>query len=241
MQLARHTLSLLLASSAVLPVLGQDPLTAVPANYCLVLDNPIAEVIRVHYGPHERIGVHDHSPFPTVYVYLSDSGPVRFAHDEDPPFALTRPSVVKGSFRVSPGRRERHTVENLSGTGSNFLRIELKHVPLGSGLPSFRGKAPGELTRSGSSVEYRSPQFTVGRILCKAEEVCELPNSKLPSLLIAFSPVKLSGSGDLVPGNVRWEQGLQPSLSVRSVSDASAHLLQITFLPLETKAFSPLR
>ncbi len=232
MRFARYALVLLVAASAALPALSQDPLTAFPKNYHLVLDNPTVEVIRVHYGPHERVGVHDHSSFPTIYVYPSDSGPVRFAHDENPPFALTRPSIIKGSFRVSPGRAERHTVENLSDTSSDFLRVELKQIPLGSGLPPFRGKPPEERTSGGSSTEYRSSRFTVERIVCNAADTCRLPHSELPSLLIAFSPIKLSGSSEIVAsGDVRWEQG-QQAASVRSASGEPAHLLKITFLPL---------
>ncbi len=233
MRFAQYALFLLLVASVVLPAMGQDPLTAFPGNYRLILNNSMVEVIRVHYGPHERVGVHDHSSFPTIYVYPSDSGPVRFAHDENPPFTITRPSIVKGSFRVSPGRAERHTVENLGDTGSDFLRVELKQVPLGSGLPPFRGKPPGEWTFGGSSTEYRSSRFTVGRIVCKASDACQLPDPGLPSLLIAFSPVKLSGNGKTIAaGDVRWQQG-QQTVSVRSASGAPAHLLKITFLPGE--------
>jgi hypothetical protein len=82
---------------------AQDPMVAFPKNYSLALDNDVVSVIRVHYGLHERIGVHDHSKFPTIYVYLSDSGLVRFEHDEQPGFKLTRPPTTMGAFRVSPG------------------------------------------------------------------------------------------------------------------------------------------
>jgi hypothetical protein len=81
----------------------QDPMVAFPKNYSLALDNDVVSVIRVHYGLHERIGVHDHSKFPTIYVYLSDSGLVRFEHDEQPGIKLTRPPTTMGAFRVSPG------------------------------------------------------------------------------------------------------------------------------------------
>ena len=89
-------------------------------------------MIRVHYGSHEKVGVHDHSAYPTVYVYLSDSPPVQFTHDEQPPFVLTRPPAKAGAFRLSPGRRERHSVENMGDTSSDFLRVELRQVPLGA-------------------------------------------------------------------------------------------------------------
>ena len=109
---------------------AQDPAKVYPANYKLVLDNAEFAVYRVHYGPHETVGVHDHSAYPTVYVYLNDGGPVRFTHEEAEPFTLVRPPTHKGAFRLSPGRIERHRVENLSDAPSEFLRIELKTIPL---------------------------------------------------------------------------------------------------------------
>lgn len=112
--------ALALAVVCAKPGRAQDPLTAFPKNYSRLFSNEAVDVIRVHYGPHERVGVHDHSELPTVYVYLSDSGPVRFQHDEVPPFTLVRKPVEKGSYRVSPGRLERHTVENLGDESSDF-------------------------------------------------------------------------------------------------------------------------
>ena len=86
------------------PAAAQNPVVAFPNNYKLILDNPDVAVLRVHYGPLETVGVHDHSAFATVYVYLNDSGAVRFRHEEDKPFDLARPPTHAGAFRVSPGR-----------------------------------------------------------------------------------------------------------------------------------------
>jgi hypothetical protein len=93
---------------------AQDPVTTFPKNYSVLLDNSATEVIRAHYEPHEKLGVHDHSINPTIYVYLNDAGPVRFQHFEEQGFTLTRPPTMKGAFRVSPGRLENHTVENMA-------------------------------------------------------------------------------------------------------------------------------
>src|SRR5437879_1067353 len=100
---------ILLISASAAVVCAQDPLTAFPNNYKLVLDNAQVRVLHCHYGPQEKVGVHNHSDFPTVYVYLSDSGEVRFTHVEEHAFVMTRPPVKAGAFRVSPGRPERHT------------------------------------------------------------------------------------------------------------------------------------
>ncbi len=66
---------------------AQDPTEAFPRTYQVLLENDAVSVIRVHYGLHEKVGVHDHSAYPTVYVYLSDPPPLRFTHDEQLPFA----------------------------------------------------------------------------------------------------------------------------------------------------------
>ena len=52
---------------------AQDPVITFPKNYSVLLDNSATEVIRVHYEPHEKLGVHDHSINPTVYVYLNNT------------------------------------------------------------------------------------------------------------------------------------------------------------------------
>jgi hypothetical protein len=210
----------------------QDPMVAFPKNYRLALDNDVVSVIRVHYGPHERIGVHDHSKFPTIYVYLSDSGSVRFEHDEQPAFKLTRPPTTIGAFRVSPGRVERHAVTNLGDTGSDFLRVELKQIPLQSGLQPFRGKAPTNPLHSSRAIEYRSSQVDVQRIICEVGTLCNLDPSASPSLLIAFSPLKImeTGAADqgglMREGDVKWVRGSN-AVSLVPASNAPVHLLSI--------------
>jgi hypothetical protein len=211
---------------------AQEPTVAFPKNYSVAFENETVEVIRVHYGPHERIGVHDHSRFPTIYVYLSDSGAVRFEHDEKPPFSLTRPPTTMGAFRVSPGRVERHVVENLGDLSSDLLRVELKRVPLGS-LKPFRGKAPRSLAQDSQVVEFRSPEFTIQRIVCGTGSGCNGLASSSPSLLIALSPLKVEEKGGqqnrlMRDGDVAWEPA-ERSISVSLGSGASAHLLRISF------------
>jgi hypothetical protein len=213
--------------------IAQDPIVAFPKNYSLALDNEVVSVIRVHYGPHEHIGVHDHSKFPTIYVYLSDSGQVRFEHDEKPPFRLTRPPTTTGAFRVSPGRIERHAVENLSDQSSDFLRVELKQVPLGGSLQPFRGKAPSSPLQSGRAVEFRSPEVDVQRVICEHGAPCNMDISAAPSLLIAFSSLKITENdaaeqGALMTGgDVKWVGGSR-AVSIVAASSAPAHLLWIT-------------
>jgi hypothetical protein len=210
---------------------AQDPLKAYPSNYKLALDNLQIRVLRCHYGPHEKVGVHNHSDYPTIYVYLSDSGEVRFSHVEEHAFVMTRPPVKKGAFRVSPGRRERHTVENLSDLNSDYLRIELKEILLHSTLHPFRGEAPTRL-QPGVKEELSEPQLSIHRIVCSAGSPCSIGASKAPTLLVAFSPLKVVTSGSaqaekqMQSGEIEWLQDGK-SLSISASGVEPAHLLQI--------------
>lgn len=168
----------LVLAAALAPSLGpvQDPTLAFPNNYKLILDNPDVAVLRVHYGPHEKVGLHDHSAFATVYVYLNDSGPVRFQHREEArPFEITRPPTHAGAFRVSPGRLERHSVENLSDKPSDFLRIELKRLPVHSLPAEFRGPAPAPSLRPGTMTVYSNPKLRIERVVCAERGPCTVP------------------------------------------------------------------
>src|SRR5262245_23498660 len=66
-------------SLSVLALFGiQDPLTVAPEAYQLQMENEWARVVRVHYNPHQTIVSHDHPRVGTIYVYLGNSGSVRF-------------------------------------------------------------------------------------------------------------------------------------------------------------------
>jgi len=206
--------------------------TAYPKNYSIVLDNSAVQVIRVHYGPHEKLGVHDHSKNPTIYVYLNDAGPVRFQHIEKEAFTLTRPPTAKGAFRISPGRLEEHTVENLGETSSDFLRVELKQVPLGRFKQAFRGPAPHSLSESRISEEFKNPFVQVQRVVCVDASGCSVQPSQLPSVIVSFTPMRSKEPKILEAGAVRW---LAPSEGLTITPDGSspAHLLRIMISPAQ--------
>ncbi len=175
-------------------VSAQSPVTAFPKNYKLVLDNPDVAVLRVHYGPHESVGVHDHSDFTTVYVYLNDSGQVKFVHSEEKkPFTVYRPPTHTGAFRVSPGRMERHTVENLADTPSDYLRVELKKMPIRTLKDEFRGAGPAPPLLTATTVAYDNPALRVERMICDPGTTCTLDAKGAPSVLIAITPTALLG------------------------------------------------
>lgn len=168
---------------------AQDPTITLPKNYRKVLDNPDVTVLRVHYGPHEQVPVHDHPAYPTIYVYLDDCGPVRFVHEPEN-VILTRPPTHTGSYRVSPGRRERHSLVNLSDKPTDYLRVELKKVPLGTLKREFRGSAPQRLEQE-TKVEFADPALRIERVICDPRGSCLLPEESAPSVLVAFSPSEL--------------------------------------------------
>lgn len=221
-------MALLVVGLSSARMLAQDPTVVFPNNYRKVLGNADVTVLRVHYGPHETVGVHDHSDHPTVYVYLNDSGPVRFVHEPDN-VILTRPPTHTGAYRVSPGRRERHSVVNLSDQPSDYLRVELKKVPLGALKHEFRGSPPAPLVE-GTKLEFNDPWLRIERVVCPAGSTCALPAESSPSVLAAFSPSELVEHGRSKPfpqnSSTLWLRAGE-SASVRATSNAPAHLLRI--------------
>lgn len=163
---------------------GQDPLQVLPRNYSLAFENEYVRVLRVYYGPHEKLPVHDHSKTPTVYVYLADAGPVKFIHTGFE--ALERPAVKTGGFRLSPGFVETHEVENLSDKPNEFLRVELKKIPLGR--QAFKGRFPPRMDAApGAKVEFEDAKLRILRMVCQAQAPCDSRRSAEPALLIDFS------------------------------------------------------
>ncbi len=112
-----------------------------PDNYKTVLTDSFVKVIRVHYGPYEKVPVHNHPEVPTVYVYLNNSGPVRLTHYYDEKMTvIVRPPTHMGAYRVSAGKMERHSVENLSDLPSDYLRVELPGFRVDDPALEFRGR-----------------------------------------------------------------------------------------------------
>jgi hypothetical protein len=236
----RCTATVLVLCGAVvfsLPGSAQDPLQRYPQNYKLIFENQEISVIRVHYGPHETVGVHDHSDLPTLLVYLNDSGPVRFRMEDVPPSVLVRPPAKLGSFRYSPGQLERHSVENLSDASSDFLRIELKKFPLRGGK-AFRGDPPASLAASGTTKEFVNGEVEVERVICMAGATCALAAASEPSILVALSQLSVSDGQDrdtaMNTGDVRWMEANQQATAT---ANKPAQLLRI--LVKSPKPISP--
>ncbi|WP_263383333.1 hypothetical protein [Granulicella arctica] len=203
---------------------GQDPLKTLPNNYKLAFENSAVAVIRAHYGPHEKVPVHDHASSSTVFVYLNDSGPVRIEHeDEGVISSVVRPPTFIGSYRIAPALKERHRIENMGDTSSDFLRVELKQVSLDLKEP-FRGKAPSMPLQAEDLVEFTAPAVQVERIVCAERSPCDLKAASAPSLVIALTPLEMGEK--LAVGMTRWVAAGQ-ALTMRPDGASPAHILRI--------------
>lgn len=211
----------------------QDPLQLLPNNYSLAFQNEFVRVIRVRYAANEKLPLHDHSDKPTIYVYLNDSGPVRFSHIEQHPFSLVRPPEKAGTFRFSPGRLEKHTVENLGAVASDFLRVELRQLPLGYPGKSFRSPQEFDASHDCVRVEFDEPLIKIERVVAAAGHVTALESPHTRALLVALCPIVIQAGGEASPskrmdsGNVFWVQGRQ-AVRIRGREHSSpGHVLRI--------------
>ena len=58
--------------------LAQDPTKVEPTHYKLAFENEYVQVVKVHYGPHERSNMHSH---PGGVVVVLTAGHLRFADE----------------------------------------------------------------------------------------------------------------------------------------------------------------
>ncbi len=101
---------------------AQDPIKVEPTHYKLAFENEYVQVVNVHYGPHEKSGLHAHMG--GVVVVLT-AGHLRFT-DEN---GTTKEVFAKpGESRWYPPFK--HKVENLGDTAYNavYIGIKSKHL-----------------------------------------------------------------------------------------------------------------
>src|SRR5271166_6119296 len=103
-----------------IPAVAQDPIKVEPTHYKLAFENEHVQVVNVHYGPHEKSGLHSHMG--GVVVVLT-SGHLRFT-DEN---GKTQEVYAKpGDPRWFPPFK--HKVENLGDTPYNAVYIGIKRL-----------------------------------------------------------------------------------------------------------------
>jgi len=99
-------------------VLAQDPTKVESKHYKLAFENEWVQVVDVHYGPHERSGLHDH---PGGVVVVLTAGHLRFTDQN----GKTQEVYAKpGESRWFPAFK--HKVENLGDTAYNAVYIGIK-------------------------------------------------------------------------------------------------------------------
>ena len=200
---------------------------SLPPNYKTTFENPDIIVMHVHYGPHEFVPMHDHSAYPTVYVYLNDSGVVDLKHEGADGFTAHRPPTHTGAFRISPGMAERHSVTNQGDTPSDFLRIELKRIPSDDIKEVFRSEAPAQPSAPGTRTEFQDAALKIERTQCPATAPCTIPASSQRSLLVSIGTTKVQASGNertLASGDTIW---LPPSSNGSVRLSAGAQCLHV--------------
>jgi quercetin dioxygenase-like cupin family protein len=98
--------------------LAQDPIKAEPTHYRLAFENDRVQVVSVHYGPHEKSGLHDH---PGGVVVSLTEGHLRFTDET----GKVREVFAKpGETRWYPPFK--HRVENLGDKPYNAVYVGVK-------------------------------------------------------------------------------------------------------------------
>ncbi len=152
---------------------AQQPYSTLPRNYSLAFENDWVRVSRVKYSPGDKLPVHSHPSIPTIYVYLTDGGPIRFTHIT-PQVTIVRGEVKTGQVRFNRNARvETHETEYPGDAPSDYLRVELKTTP---GPPHLDARLLEE-----ADFPWEDPQVRISRFHGPAPE---LPR---PSILVNLS------------------------------------------------------
>src|ERR1700682_5032912 len=98
---------------------AQDPTKVEPSHYKLAFENESVQVVDVHYGPHEKSGMHDH---PGGVVVVINGGHLRFTDQH----GVVREVFSKaGESRWFPPFK--HKVENLGDTSYDAVYVGMKN------------------------------------------------------------------------------------------------------------------
>jgi len=133
-------------------------------DYTPVFENDWVRVVKIHYAAREKTAIHDHPATPNVFVYTTDGGHLRIAHDEHEQPTI-RPLVKAGGIRYQKGVFERHWVEEMDGVDSEYVRMELKTKAVDLPEQDVR-RAPDDRT------PYESGMLRIFRVTCAAQSAC---------------------------------------------------------------------
>ena len=150
--------------------------TPLPGNYSVELDNAYVRVTRASFTPRETVPVHLHPTYPTVYVYLTDGGRMRFIHIT-PSYTVERAPVRAGGIRYNRNwHDETHVIEYLGDEPTEYLRVEMKTVP--DHEHADARMAPEDAT------PIEDAQVLISRHECGAGAACSLPSR--PALVVSI-------------------------------------------------------
>src|ERR1700730_8461379 len=115
---AKLQCSMLFVCMVVTGALAQDPTKVEPKHYKLAFENESVQVVDIHYGPHEKSGLHDH---PGGVVVVLTAGHLKFT-DQDG--KIKEVYAKPGESRWFPAFK--HKVENLGDTTYDAVYIAIK-------------------------------------------------------------------------------------------------------------------
>jgi beta-alanine degradation protein BauB len=116
--------AVLFVGLAVHALPAQDPTKVEPKHYKLAFENEWVQVVNVHYGPHEKSGMHEH---PGGVVVVLTAGHLKFTDQEG---KIKEVYAKPGESRWYPAFK--HQVENLGDTSYDAVYIGVKSKPVAS-------------------------------------------------------------------------------------------------------------
>ncbi len=142
-------------------VLAQDPTKVEPQHYKLAFENEWVQVVDVHYGPHEKSGLHDH---PGGVVVVLTAGHLRFTDENG---KVKEVFAKPGESRWYPAFK--HKVENLGDTAYNAVYIGLKNKTLaGKTILPDRQPATNEPTMDKRTMDEQTAKILAKYALASA-------------------------------------------------------------------------
>lgn len=104
----------------VFPMSAQDPVSTNPKNVSVVFENERVRVLRVHYGPHDKLAMHNHPAVAGVRLTASD---VRVTAPSGEPATVHH--EAREIFWAGPSQ---HAVENLTDQPIENIEVEFKNA-----------------------------------------------------------------------------------------------------------------
>jgi quercetin dioxygenase-like cupin family protein len=120
---------------------AQDPTKTEPTHYKVAFENETVQVVDVHYGPHEKSGMHEH---PGGVVVVITGGHLRFTDQKGNEQEVL---AKAGESRWFPPFH--HKVENMGDTPYNAVYVVIK----GKHTQKNASATPGDRPQPGMDAE----------------------------------------------------------------------------------------